>query len=167
MALEVVHAASAEDLASIRALFLEYAEFLGVSLCFQDFEGELEALPGQYAPPAGSLLLAREGQTPAGCGAFRPLAEDVCEMKRLYVRPEFRGRGLGRQLAEQLITEGTSAGYGRMRLDTIPARLPEASSLYASFGFIEIPAYYDNPIPGVAYFELDLRRLRPAVRSNP
>ena len=157
MALEMVHATSAEDLAGIRVLFLEYAAFLGVSLNFQDFEGEIEGLPGKYAPPTGSLLLVREGDKPAGCGAFRRLAEDICEMKRLYVRPEFRGRGLGRKLATQLIAEAMAAGYSSMRLDTIPAKLPEATSLYGRLGFVEIPAYYENPIPGVVYFELKLR----------
>ena len=157
MALEMVHATSAEDLAGIRVLFLEYAAFLGVSLNFQDFEGEIEGLPGKYAPPTGSLLLVREGDKPAGCGAFRQLTEDICEMKRLYVRPEFRGRGLGRKLATQLIAEAMAAGYSSMRLDTIPAKLPEATSLYGRLGFVEIPAYYENPIPGVVYFELKLR----------
>ncbi|HEX6512706.1 MAG TPA: GNAT family N-acetyltransferase [Chloroflexota bacterium] len=157
MALRVIQATAAEDLAAIRELFLEYAAFLGVSLCFQDFDGEVERLPGNYAPPAGSLLLARDGDVPAGCGAFRPLAQGVCEMKRLYVRPSFRGTGLGRGLAAQLIAEAKTAGYASMRLDTIPAKLPEATALYRTLGFVEIPAYYDNPIPGVAYFELKLR----------
>jgi len=155
MALDIVQATS-EDLAGIRVLFLEYATFLGVSLNFQDFDSEIEGLPGKYAPPTGSLLLAREADTPAGCGAFRPLAEAMCEMKRLYVRPEFRGRGLGRKLATQLIAEAMAAGYSGMRLDTIPAKLPEATRLYVKLGFVEIPAYYENPIPGVTYFELKL-----------
>jgi len=157
MALDLVQAASTAELAGIRELFLEYAAFLGVSLHFQDFEGEVERLPGKYAPPGGSLLLAREGEVAAGCGAFRPLEGDICEMKRMYVRPAFRGQGLGRRLARQLIAEAVAAGYASMRLDTIPAKLPQASTLYASLGFVEIPAYYDNPIPGVAYFEFQLR----------
>mgnify|MGYP001413982402 CR=1 FL=1 len=156
MALEIVQSTSAEDLAGIRVLFLEYAESLGVSLNFQDFDGEVEGLPGKYAAPAGSLLLAREGDMLAGCGAFRPLAEDMCEMKRLYVRPAFRRRGLGRTLATRLIAEARAAGYSSMRLDTLPAKLPEATGLYIRLGFVEIPAYYENPIPGVAYFELKL-----------
>lgn len=154
--LEIVQATTPDNIAGARKLILEYAEFLGESLRFQDFDREIEELPGKYAPPAGSLLVAREGEEPAGCGAFRPLETGICEMKRVYVRPAFRGRHLGIRLVKQLIAEATLAGYARMRLDTIPAKLPEATSLYRGLGFVEIPAYYENPIRGVVYFELRL-----------
>ena len=149
-------AESPDDIAEIRKLFLEYAEWLGFSLCFQGFEQELATLPGKYAAPEGRLLLAHCDGAIAGCAALRPIAPGVCEMKRLYVRSQFRGHGLGLKLATHLIAEAQSIGYELMRLDTIPDKMPEAYRMYRQLGFYEIPAYCDNPQPHPCYMELRL-----------
>jgi len=125
----IAHAIEPADVETARTLFLEYAESLGVDLCFQGFERELAELPGDYAPPLGRLLLARAENGVAGCIALRPLEERACEMKRLYARPQYRGRGIGRTLAEALIREAREIGYARMRLDTLPS-MTEAIALY-------------------------------------
>ncbi|MDH4196431.1 MAG: GNAT family N-acetyltransferase [Candidatus Aminicenantes bacterium] len=151
----VVAADTPERLAIMRRLFREYQELLGVDLCFQGFEDELAELPGKYAPPTGALLLAFDGEEAQGCVALRGIAPGVCEMKRLYVRPAYRGQGLGRTLAEAVIAEGRRIGYRTMRLDTLE-KLREAIGLYESLGFRRIPPYYANPLPGVIYWELDL-----------
>lgn len=150
---------TAEDRAgqeTVIRLFREYASGLGFSLDFQDFEGELDRFPGSYARPRGVLLLAELDGEAAGCVGLRPLDLRTCEMKRLYVRPSCRGRGVGRRLAERVIEEGRSIGYHRMRLDTVPS-MTEAIALYRGLGFSEIPAYRFNPVPGALFFELALR----------
>jgi ribosomal protein S18 acetylase RimI-like enzyme len=150
-------AVSPDDIAAAGELLREYAAWLGFSLCFQGFEEELATLPGKYAEPAGRLLLARCAGVLAGCGALRPLEPGICEMKRLYVRPQFRGRRLGSMVAEHLIADAKVIGYDFMRLDTLPKRMAGAIQLYRSLGFYEIPAYYSNPQAEVSYLELRLR----------
>jgi len=145
------------DLISARELFLEYAKSLNFSLCFQGFDGELASLPGDYAPPSGRLLLAEFHGRRAGCVALHRLEHGTCEMKRLYVRPEFRGYKIGRRLAEAVIAEARAAGYERMRLDTVEPVMRRAVQLYRELGFYEIPAYRPNPIEGALYMELELR----------
>ncbi len=158
-------ASSAFDIATARVLMEEYAAFLGEDLSFQGFQKELATLPGKYAPPSGALLLARVptgtgGTEPAGCVALRRLSAGICEMKRMFVRPEYRGLGIGRALAERIIEEARSLGYRAMRLDTLE-RLEGAVSLYRGMGFVRIPPYCRNPLPGVMFWEkaLSLGRL--------
>ena len=152
--IEIIHAAP-EHIGTIRELFLEYQRWLGVDLCFQNFSAELAALPGDYAPPAGRLLLALADARPAGCIALRRIEGDICEMKRLFVRPDFQSLKIGRALAERVIAEARAAGYTRMRLDTLPV-MTRAHSLYAALGFREIPPYRENPVPGAVFMELAL-----------
>jgi putative acetyltransferase len=144
------------DISAARELYQEYAAWLGFSLAYQNFADELATLPGSYAPPRGRLLLARVDDALAGCAALRPIDRSICEMKRLYVRPAFRGCGLGRRLIERLIDEARAAGYARMRLDTIADKMFSAIELYRKLGFREIPAYYPGARPGTLYFELIL-----------
>ena len=192
----VIAEARADQIGIVRELFVEYARSLGFSLCFQGFDRELERLPGEYAPPAGRIFLARvapgagptEGRSTAaaggehsavvragprdredgdqedldvkermaGCVALRRLGEDTCEMKRLYVRPAFRGCGAGRALAAAAVAAAREAGYRRMRLDTIPAEMAAAVALYRELGFRDILPYCENPIPGALCMELEL-----------
>jgi putative acetyltransferase len=158
-AIELLTPATPDLLAATRAIFREYADGLGVDLCFQDFDAELDTLPGEYAAPQGALLLARVGGEVAGCGALRPLPgtdyANACEMKRLYVRPAFRQFGLGRLLAQALLDRGLQAGYSAMLLDTLDD-MEAARGLYARLGFEEIPPYYFNPIPGAHYLKATL-----------
>jgi putative acetyltransferase len=140
----------------IRELFQEYAESLGFDLCFQGFDVELATLPGRYARPTGRLLLARAAGETVGCVALRGLEPGVCEMKRLYVRPNGRGTGAGTLLTDAIIAEARAAGYRRMRLDTIAPIMDRAVSLYRRRGFVEIAAYAENPIEGALYLELTL-----------
>jgi putative acetyltransferase len=153
---ELIRAESNQQLKIVRQLFIEYATSLGFSLCFQDFDKELAELPGEYAPPNGSLILAVDETEPVGCVALRKITEGICEMKRLYVKPELRGKGLGKQLVKAVIDEAIKIGYTKMRLDTVPV-MKEAISLYRSFGFYEIKPYRENPIEGALYMEMDLK----------
>lgn len=153
---EITQARHAQDIDEARTLFTEYAAWLGVNLCFQNFEKELAELPGEYVPPTGRLFLAIENDEVAGCVALRKIGEDTGEMKRLYVRPEFRGQGLGRTLTESIIEAAREVGYRRLRLDTLPGKMDQAIATYRSLGFKDIEKYYDNPYDTAAYMELIL-----------
>lgn len=155
--LTIVDAAAVDEVLMVRCLFEEYAASLGIDLCFQGFEQELAGLPGSYAPPQGRLLLAWEGGQTAGCIALRPLEPGSCEMKRLYVRPAFRGHGIGRVLVDRIIQAARQAGYRLMRLDTLPS-MTAALALYRRLGFREIAPYYENPVEGAVFLELQLDR---------
>ena len=151
----VVPASSAAQIEIVRRLFREYATELNVDLCFQGFAEELSGLPGKYAPPDGALLLGMENHHAVGCVALRRFSVTDAEMKRLYVQPAYRHLGIGRVLAQTLIDHAVMLGYRRIVLDTLtPMR--GAQSLYRSLGFVDIEAYYDNPIPGALYFAKDL-----------
>lgn len=155
--LKLREAETPEEIDEARGLFREYAAWLRIDLCFQNFEKELKELPAAYARPVGGrLILALFNEEVAGCIALRDLGDGVCEMKRLFVRPQFQGRGLGRILAEHLIGEARRAGYTRMRLDTLPSRMGSAVALYNSLGFKETAPYYTNPTEGTLYMELKL-----------
>jgi ribosomal protein S18 acetylase RimI-like enzyme len=147
---------SPQQIAQARELFLEYARSLGFSLCFQNFDQELAGLPGDYAPPEGRLLLAEYDGQLAACIALHKLGPDICEMKRLYLRPQFRGKGLGRALAERIISEARAVGYRHMRLDTVEPVMRDAVAMYRKLGFKEVASYRANPIAGALYMELDL-----------
>jgi putative acetyltransferase len=155
--LSISDASAGDALTEVRMLFQEYAASLGVDLCFQDFAEELATLPGRYAPPGGRLLLARWNLEAAGCVALRPLETGACEMKRLYVRPGHRGLGLGRILAERIVSEAGEAGYSSMRLDSLPS-MGAALQLYRQLGFRDVPPYRENPVPGARFLELSLAR---------
>jgi putative acetyltransferase len=151
------HATAGDDIGRARALFVEYAQWLKVDLCFQGFADELKTLPGGYAPPRGRLLLAGADGDAFACIALRPLdAAGLAEVKRLYVQPARRGQGWGHLLAETLIDEARAIGYRELRLDTLAWMAP-ARALYTSLGFRECAAYYDNPLAGVVYMNLELK----------
>ena len=158
-AIELLQAQAPAQLDDVRRIFREYAQQLGVDLCFQNFEAELAGLPGDYAPPHGVLLLAMVDGAVAGCGAVRPLPDvdypNACEMKRLFVRRAFRRFGLGRQIAQALIDHAVRAGYSTMLLDTLDD-MEAARGLYATLGFEDVPPYYFNPLPGAHYLKVDL-----------
>ena len=156
-ALYFVEATSLDQIAKARQLFREYSAWLGIDLCFQNFEKELAELPGDYVPPNGRLLLAYDNGELVGCVALRKIGDGSCEMKRLFVRDRFRGKGIGRLLIETIIRNAKEIGYERMLLDTLPPRMNDAIALYRSIGFKEIAAYYDNPVPGAIFMELKLR----------
>lgn len=156
MTVAIEAAAEGSVLAEARTLIAEYAASLGIDLGFQGFEAELAGLPGAYAPPAGRLLVARVNGAAAGCVAVRALEPGLCEMKRLYVRPGYRGSGVGRLLAETAVAEARSAGHRAMRLDTLDTMAP-ARRLYRELGFVPIPPYRHNPLPGAEFLELNLR----------
>ena len=139
-----------------KAFLLEYAQSIGFDLSFQNFQEELDGLPGQYVLPTGRLLLAWSDTEPAGCVALRKLSDEICEMKRLFVRPAFRGRGIGKALAMEIIQVARSLGYRRMRLDTVPS-MTQAITLYHRLGFKETQPYRYNPIPGAKFLELNLK----------
>jgi putative acetyltransferase len=153
--ISIEQATTADSIIAARTLFREYQAALGVDLGFQDFENELATLPGQYAAPDGRLLLARADGAIAGCVALRPLGDGACEMKRLFVRPEYRAYGVGRMLAERVMAEARAIGYRRMCLDTLPS-MERAQQLYEVLGFREIEPYRANPVAGTKYLGLDL-----------
>ena len=153
--LETIHAHTEPLLSDVRILFREYADSLGFHLCFQDFEQELAELPGRYSPPSGAILIARWDSKIAGCVAMKKLWDEICEMKRFYVRPDFRGRGIGQTLSMAIIDEARRAGYRSMRLDTVPS-MQSAIKIYEALGFRDTEKYVFNPVPGVRYLELVL-----------
>ncbi len=141
----------------MRELFAEYVAWLGINLCFQNYDKEVADLPGEYAPPRGRLLLAlADDRVAAACAALRDLGNGVCEMKRLFVRPDFRGQRLGLQLAQMILTEARAIGYKHIRLDTLPGKMDRAIAMYRALGFKDIAPYYHNPVAGVAFMELEL-----------
>jgi len=152
--MQLIQAQSPAEIERARELFAEYASWIEISLCFQNFDKEVAELPGAYAPPSGRLFLAVAAQQVMGCVALRKIGDGVGEMKRLYVRPEFRGRGLGRTLTEKLIAEAKQIRYERLRLDTLPGKMDQAIAMYRSFGFREIPPYYKNPVADATFMEL-------------
>jgi len=154
--MKLILATSESEIKEARTLLQEYSAWLGISLCFQNFDRELAALPGEYAPPDGRLLLAFEDDELAGCVALRKIRATTCEMKRLFLRPGFRGRGLGRVLVERIIEEARQIGYTQMCLDSLPGRMDQAIALYKSIGFKEIEPYYNNPVAGATFMELRL-----------
>ena len=165
--LTVIQAQSEEQLATVRELMLEYAAWLEFELCFQGFEEELRTLPGKYALPQGRLLLALWNGEAAGIGALRPLKEaGVCEMKRLYVRPGFRGHSIGLALSQRLIQDAAEIGYERMRLDTVPGKMDSAIAMYQRLGFAPIEPYYGTPISQTLFMELALAKGAGIIRNS-
>jgi putative acetyltransferase len=159
--MKLIQVQSPEEVSRARELFEEYAVWLGLNLCFQNFEKELAELPGDYATPRGRLFLALEHDEVAGCVALRKIdggksGDSVCEMKRLYVRPAFRGTGLGHTLVKTIIEAAREIGYAHMRLDTLPGKMDRAIAMYRSLGFKNIEPYYNNPVEGAAFMELEL-----------
>jgi ribosomal protein S18 acetylase RimI-like enzyme len=154
---EFIQAETPAEVAQARKLFIEYSEGLGLDLCFQNFEQELAELPGRYAPPEGRLFLAVSDESIMGCVGLRKINEGVCEMKRLYVRPGFRGKGIGKLMATHLIEEARLMRYSRMRLDSLPAQMQDAIKLYRLLGFREIEPYYPNPVENALFMELILK----------
>ena len=154
--LTFAQAESTAQIAQARELFLEYAQSLGFSLCFQNFDKELAELPGDYTPPEGRLLLAEYVGELAACVALHKLEPGICEMKRLYLRPQFRGKGLGRALADRIIADARQIGYHRMRLDTVEPVMKDAVAMYRKLGFKQVAPYRPNPIAGAMYMELEL-----------
>jgi len=153
---EICQAESVSQIAFARELFVEYAQSLGFSLCFQGFDQELAGLPGDYAPPKGRLLLLMVANDVAGCVALHKIDGSICEMKRLYVRRQFRGKGVGKILAERVIAEAREIGYTKLRLDTVEPVMRTAVAMYRNLGFREIAPYRANPIEGALYMELQL-----------
>ena len=160
--LTILQAETADQIATARKLIEEYAAWLEFKLCFQGFEEEMRSMPGKYAPPAGRLLLALWDGKSAGVIALRPLEEaGLCEMKRLFVRPEFRGHNIGRLLAERVIREAAEIGYTRMRLDTVAGKMDSAIAMYGELGFKETDPYYQTPVGHTLFMELALTDQKP------
>jgi len=155
MTIRIAEARWPDDRATVEALFREYVSSLAEDISFQNVDDELGTLPGKYARPGGVVLIARDGAEAAGAVAYRMVEPGVCEMKRLYVRPAFRGRDIGRELANELIDDARARGYRTMLLDTL-ASMSSARALYRDLGFVAVAPYYDNPLPGVAYMALEL-----------
>lgn len=152
---EIIEVTTPKHMEAIRALFIEYQDFLGVDLCFQDFQAELDTLPGKYALPKGNLYLALKEGEPVGCAAFYPLESDTAEIKRVYVKPSTQGSGLGKALFERVLADAKAAGYKMVRLDSL-RRLEKAYQLYLKYGFKEVAPYNVNPHPDVYYMERPL-----------
>lgn len=155
--MNIIEAKSPEQIELVRGLFIEYQAWFGLALCFQNFDEELASLPGDYSPPDGRLWLAFAGDKLAGCVALRKLYDEICEMKRLFVRDESRGQKIGIALIETLIAEAKKIGYRKLRLDTYPPKMGKAVSLYESYGFRQIEPYYHNPYGETLFLELDLQ----------
>lgn len=156
--LHIREAGFPQDIPAVKTLFLEYAQSLDFSLCFQGFDDEITSLPGKYGKPTGCIWLALDGDGGlAGCVAVRPIGDLSAEMKRLYVRPAFRGRALGKRLAEETVAFARAKGYASLRLDTISKSMVAAESMYRMMGFVETPPYYDNPVAGATFYALDLQ----------
>ena len=155
--MRILQAQSETEVQQVRELFAEYVAWLGINLCFQNYDKEVADLPGEYAPPRGRLLLAlADDGAAAACAALRDLGKGICEMKRLFVRPDFRGQRLGWQLAEMILAEARAIGYKHIRLDTLPGKMDRAITMYRVLGFKDIAPYYHNPVAGAAFMELKL-----------
>lgn len=152
----IIQATTNEQIEYARELFLEYQNWFGLSLCFQNFDEELATLPGAYAPPDGRLYLAYSDDQLAGCGALKKLDDGICEMKRLFVRDAFRGQKIGVELIDRILADSRAIGYKKIRLDTYPPKMGKAVSLYESYGFTQIEPYYHNPFGETLFMELDL-----------
>ncbi len=152
----IIQATTNEQIEYARELFLEYQNWFGLSLCFQNFDEELATLPGAYAPPDGRLYLAYSDDQLAGCGALKKLDDGICEMKRLFVRDAFRGQKIGVELIDRILADSRAIGYKKIRLDTYPPKMGKAVSLYESYGFKKIEPYYHNPFGETLFMELDL-----------
>ncbi len=156
--IEIIQAKTPDHIEQTRTLFREYEDWFGLKLCFQNFDEEVAGLPGKYTPPDGRLFLAFSDKKLAGCIALRNLQEEICEMKRLFVREDFRGLGIGNSLIEKLIAGAKEIGYEKMRLDTFPSKMAKAVELYHAYGFYEIAPYYQNPYGETFFMELEIKK---------
>ncbi len=154
---EIIAVNNKELIEEAKLLFREYEKWLNVSLCFQGFEEEMNTLPGKYAPPDGRLYIVKYDNRFCGCIALRKLEDGICEMKRLFLKQEIRGKGIGNALVSMIIKDAKDIGYLKMRLDTIKEKMPKAVKMYERYGFVKIERYYDNPNPHTLFMELDLR----------
>lgn len=156
--IEIIQAETPEQIEATRQIFREYETWIDLDLCFQGFEAELANLPGKYSAPDGRLFLAMSDEKIAGCVALRKLEDGICEMKRLFVRDEFRGQKIGISLIEKIIATAQEIGYQKLRLDTYPPKMQKAVGLYESYGFREIAPYYHNPFGETLFMELELNK---------